>query len=234
MVQWGSVSFEWDRSHLTTPLSGVTPLFRGRKRQQQKNTHTQTHTRQIPLSSPCCDLNLFCLEYEYPPGSWCTSREEADRTLEHYIHMVWIICKSMNLRWALHIFTILSRSIRRWRLKAALYTVHDTTNNSNPPKKQNKTQHTQAVSLRANLLMKICGSGCLVIIGLEQTQKPSFCYCKSHLTFTQAIAGGNENIQAGGRDFAFRVYGQANVFALTCCQTSRAKMNKQKHYKLEH
>lgn len=44
-------------------------------------THTQTH---MALSSPCCDLNLFCLEYEYLLGSWCTLREQADSIIYIY------------------------------------------------------------------------------------------------------------------------------------------------------
>lgn len=93
----GQFSFEWDRSHLTTALSGVMPLFRGRRRQKKNiRTYTQIHLADRVvlcwLGSPHCDLNLFCLEYECPLGSWCTSREQTDRMCEHYVHVGLSIC----------------------------------------------------------------------------------------------------------------------------------------------
>lgn len=93
----GQFSFEWDSSHLTTALSGVMPLFRGQKRQKiYARTYTQVHLADRVvlcwLGSPHCDLNLFCLEYECPLGSWCTSRVLADRMCEHYVYVGLSIC----------------------------------------------------------------------------------------------------------------------------------------------
>lgn len=61
----GQFPLEWDRSHLTTALSGVMPLFRGRKRQKNIYTHTHTHvyTWQIVLSfagSALPTVTLIC------------------------------------------------------------------------------------------------------------------------------------------------------------------------------
>lgn len=150
----------------------------------------------MALSSPCCDLNLFCLEYEYLLGSWCTLREQADSIIYIYCfeHMhgkdagrqrrVRINKTPQGQTVGVHVFWKLSGELCSYSqiltgssLKPRLMLVYAAPLITAKPPKINK-QYTQAVSLQANLLMKICGSGCLVIIGLERTQKPSFHYCK--------------------------------------------------------
>lgn len=155
----------------------------------------------MALSSPCCDLNLFCLEYEYLLGSWCTLREQADSIIYIYILFwayAWERCRQteegkdlknktpqgqtvgVHVFWRLRVsgeFCSYSQILTGSSLKPRLMLVYAAPLITAKLPKINK-QYTQAVSLQANLLMKICGSGCLVIIGLERTQKPSSRYCK--------------------------------------------------------
>lgn len=58
----GQFSFEWDRSHLTTALSGVMPLFRGRKRQKKihARTYTQIHLADCVAGSALPTVTLIC------------------------------------------------------------------------------------------------------------------------------------------------------------------------------
>ncbi len=90
------------------PLSGTGAIWQrlsleschclevGRDKKLYARTYTQIHLADRVVlcwhGSPHCDLNLFCLEYECPLGSWCASREQTDRMCEHYVHVGLSIC----------------------------------------------------------------------------------------------------------------------------------------------
>lgn len=105
------LSYKNGAMRVSFPLSGTGAIWQrlsleschclevGRDKKQKKvSTHIHTHTHLADrvvlcwLGSPHCDLNLFCLEYECPVGSWCTSRVQTDSMCEHYVHGGLSIC----------------------------------------------------------------------------------------------------------------------------------------------
>lgn len=51
------------------------------------------------LGSPYCDLNLFCLEFKCPLGSWCTFRVQTDRVCERNVHVGRSLCGGQRWGW---------------------------------------------------------------------------------------------------------------------------------------
>lgn len=51
------------------------------------------------LGFPYCDLNLFCLEFKCPLGSWCTFRVQTDRVCERNVHVGRSLCWGAEMGW---------------------------------------------------------------------------------------------------------------------------------------